>query len=251
MRTTLLPGLLQNARYNFDHRSENFRIFELSKIFLPRKDDLQAEEPHHLAGVIAGKRVPQALYSDDDVDYTDVKGVVEAICSFLRIDDVRFRAQSLPPWLDPCASASVFARGERVGELGRVHSEVGEAYDLKRPVFAFRLNFDRLFALKGPVPVYKGLPKFPPVARDMALIADEKMPVEEPFDFIRSLNEPLMESVEIFDIFRSDQLGANKKSIGYRLTYRAPDRSLTDEEVNALHAGLIEKVTARFGVSLR
>ncbi len=251
MRTTLLPGLLNNARYNFDHRSENFRIFELSKIFLPGKDDLQAEEIHHLAGVIAGKRVPQALYSDDDVDYTDAKGVVEAICSFLRIDNVRFRAESLAPWLDPRASASVFAKGEQVGELGRVHSEVLEAYDLKRPVFAFRLNFDRLFALKGPVPVYKGLPKFPPVPRDIALIADEKLPVEEPLDFIRSLDEPLMESVEIFDIFRSDQIGAGKKSIGYRLTYRASDRSLTDEEVNALHGELIRKVTAKFGISLR
>ena len=251
MRTTLLPGLLQNARYNLDRRSENFRIFELSKIFLPRKDGLQAEEPHHLAGVIAGKRVPQTLYSDADVDYTDVKGVVEALCSFLRINDVGFRAQSFPPWLDPCASASVFAKGERVGELGRVHSEVLEAYDLKRPIFAFRLDFDRLFALKGPVPVYKPLPKFPPVPRDIALIADEKMPVEEPFDFICSLNEPLLESVEIFDIFRSDQIGTGKKSIGYRLTYRAEDRSLTDEEVNALHVELVRKVTARFGISLR
>jgi phenylalanyl-tRNA synthetase beta chain len=251
MRTTLLPGLLQNARYNFDHRSENFRIFELSKIFLPRKDDLLADEPHHLAGVLAGKRVPQDLYSEGDLDFTDVKGVVEALFRFMRIDDVRFRAQLLPPWLDPNASASVFAGAERVGELGKVHSRVREAFDLKRPLFAFRLNFDRLFALRGPTPVYGGLPKFPPVERDMALIADGKMPVEELFDFIRSLNEPLVESVEIFDIFRSDQLGSNKKSIGYRLTYRAPDRSLTDEEVNALHAELIKKVTARFAVSLR
>jgi phenylalanyl-tRNA synthetase beta chain len=251
MRTTLLPGLLQNARYNFDHRSENFRIFELSKVFLPRKDDLLADEPHHLAGVLAGKRVPQDLYSGDDLDFTDVKGAVEAIFRFMRIEDARFRAQLLPPWLDPNASASVFAGGERVGELGRVHSQVREAFDLKRPVFAFRLDFDRLFALRGPTPVYRGLPKFPPVERDMALVADGKLPVEEPFDFIRSLNEPLVESVEIFDIFRSDQLGADKKSIGYRLTYRAPDRSLTDEEVNALHAELIKKVMARFAVSLR
>jgi phenylalanyl-tRNA synthetase beta chain len=251
MRTTLLPGLLGNARYNFDHRNENIRMFELSKIFLLGKDNMQAEEVHHLAGVMAGKQVPQVLYSDDDVDYRDAKGVVEAVCSFLRIDDVRFRAELIPPWLDPWASASVFAKGERVGELGRVHTEVLDAYDLKRPVFAFRLNFDRLFALEGPTPVYKGLPKFPPVPRDIALIADEKLPVEEPLDFIRSLNEPLLESVEIFDIFRSDQIGAGKKSIGYRLTYRAPDRSLTDEEVNVLHGELIKMVTARFGISLR
>jgi phenylalanyl-tRNA synthetase beta chain len=251
MRTTLLPGLLDNARYNFDHRSENFRIFELSKVFLPKKGDPQAEEVHHVAGVIAGKRVPQALYSDADVDYADVKGVVEALCGLLRIDDVRFGAQSIPPWLDPRASASVFVKGDPAGELGRLHSEVAQAFDLKRPVFAFDLNFDRLFALRGPVPVFKGLPKFPPVPRDMALIVDDKMPVERPFEFIRSLNEPLMESVEIFDIFRSDSIGAGKKSVGYRLTYRAPDRSLTDEEVNALHEELIRKVTERFGVSLR
>lgn len=251
MRTSLLPGLLQNARYNFDHRNESFRIFELSKVFLPENNGTPAHEPHHLAGVLAGKRVPQELYDGGEVDFSDVKGVVEAVLAFMKIRGARFRAQSLPPWLDPSASASVFAGGEHVGELGRVHSGVAEAFDLKRPVFAFRLDFDRLFALKGPVPTYRPLPKFPPVARDIALVADGKMPVEELFDFIRSLHEPLMESVEIFDIFRSDQLGAGKKSIGYRITYRASDRSLTDEEVNALHAGIIEKITAKFEVSLR
>ncbi len=252
VRTTLLPGLLQNARYNFDHRSESFRIFELSKVFLARKGDLLADEPHHVAGVLAGKRVPQGLYDGGvDLDFTDVKGVVEAIFKFMRIDDVGFRTQSLPPWLDPNRSACVFAGGDLVGELGKVHPKVLEAFDLKRPLFAFRIDFERLFALSGAIPVYRGLPKFPPVARDMALIADEQLPVEEPFEFIRSLNEPLMESVEIFDIFRSDQLGAAKKSIGYRITYRAPDRSLTDEEVNALHVELIGKVTAKFAVSLR
>ena len=251
MRTTLLPGLLNNARNNFYHRSENFRIFELSKVFIRRKEDVQADEIHHLAGVIAGKRDPQTLYGDADVDYTDVKGIVEAICSLLRIDGVGFRAESLPPWLDPGGSASVFAGGERLGELGKVHSEVLEAYDLKRPAFVFRLDFDRLFTLRGPAPFFSGLPKFPPVPRDIALIANEKLPVEEPLEYIRSLNEPLMESVEIFDIFRSDQIGAGKKSIGYRLTYRASDRSLTDEEVNVLHDELVRKVTARFGMSLR
>jgi phenylalanyl-tRNA synthetase beta chain len=251
MRTTLLPGLLQNARYNLDHRSENFRIFELSKVFLSRTDDVLADEPHHLAGVLAGKRVPQALYSGEDLDFADVRGVVEAVLKLMRIDDVRFLAEPVAPWLDPGASACVFAGGGPVGELGRVRSQVLEAFDLKRPVFAFRLDFDKLFDLKGPLPVYRGLPKFPPVARDMALVADGKIPVEEPFDFIRSLSEPLLESVEIFDIFRSDQLGPDKKSIGYRLTYRAPDRSLTDEEVNALHAEVVRKVTAKFEVSLR
>jgi phenylalanyl-tRNA synthetase beta chain len=251
MRTSLLPGLLNNARYNIDHRYENFRIFELSKVFLPRKEDPQADEIHHLVGVMTGKRDPLPLYNDGDVDFYDAKGVVEHICEFLRIEDLRFRAEALPPWLDPSTSASVFVRGERVGELGGVHPQVRETFDLKRPLFAFRLDFDRLFALQGPVPIYRGLPKFPPVPRDLALIADERLPVEEPLDFMRSLNEPLLESIEIFDIFKSEQIGDGKKSIGYRLTYRAADRSLTDEEVNSIHGRLIAQVTARFGVSLR
>jgi phenylalanyl-tRNA synthetase beta chain len=252
MRTSLVPGLLHNARYNFDRRSENLRIFELSKVFLSRKGDLLADEPHHLAGVMGGRRIPQALYSGDaEVDYSDVKGAVEVVCRLLRISDLRFRAQSLPPWLDPYGSASVFVGGDRIGELGRVHPEVEEAFDLKRPVFVFRLNFDKLFALRGPVPTYRSLPKFPPVARDMAMVAAEGLPVEEPLDFIHSLKQSLLERVEIFDIFRSEQLGADKKSIAYRLTYRAPDRSLTDEEVNEIHGRLIENVTKKFGVSLR
>lgn len=252
MRTSLVPGLLQNARHNFDHRNENVRIFELSKVFLPRKEDLLCNEPHHVAGLMAGRRIPQILYGgEEEVDYTDIKGVVESILDRLRIEGARFRAQALPPWLDPHVAASVFIGDERVGELGAVHPEVRKAFDLKKAVFSFRLDFERLFALRGRSPFFEGLPKFPPVMRDLALIADESLPIEEPLDFICALNEPLLERVDVFDIFRSERLGSGKKSIGYRLTYRAADRSLTDEEINELHGELVEKVVGKFGVALR
>lgn len=252
MRTSLMPGLLQNARYNLDHRNENFRIFELSKVFLARKDELLADEPHHVAGVLAGRRIGQALYGgEEEVDYADAKGVVESILGFFRIAGVRFRAEALPPWLDPHAAASVYVGEERVGELGCVHPEVQTAYDLKRPVYLFRLDFNRLFELRGPEAYFASLPKFPPVSRDIALVAEEKLPVEEPMEFILSLRQPLLERVEIFDIFRSKQLGENRKSIGYRLTFRAADRSLTDEEINAIHRDMVDKLMKKFGVSLR
>ncbi len=251
MRTSLMPGLLQNAQYNFDRRNENVRIFELSKVFLPGKGELLANEPHHIAGLMAGARVAQLIYSSgEEIDYTDIKGAVESILEFFRIEGARFRAEELPPWLDPYSSASVYIGSERIGELGRAHQEVEEAFDLRRPVFLFRLDFDRLFELSGPSSSFKGLPKFPAVVRDMALVADQGLPVEKPLDYISSINEPLLESVEIFDIFRSEQLG-DKKSVGYRLTYRAADRSLTDEEINTVHDKMVKKVVEKFGVSLR
>lgn len=252
MRTSLIPGLLLNARSNFDRRTEDLRIFELSKVFLPREGELLADEPHHIAGAMAGRRIPQLLYSgENQLDYTDVKGIVECILGFFRVKSTVFRAEDLPPWLDPYASASVYAGDRRIGELGKVHPEVGLGFDLKKSVYLFRLNFDRLFSMEGPPPFFSSLPKFPSVERDMALLAAESIPVEEALNFILSLKEPLLERVEIFDIFRSAQLGADRKSVGYRLTYRASDRSLTDEEVNAIHQKLVEQVVERFGVSLR
>jgi phenylalanyl-tRNA synthetase beta chain len=252
MRTSLIPGLLQNARYNIDHRSENLKIFELSKVFLPKEGELLADEPHHIAGAMAGGRIPQILYGgSEEITYVDVKGAVESILQFFRIEGIRFRAESLPPWLDPHASASVYVGTVHLGELGKVHPEVREAFGLKQPVFLFRLDFDQLFALRGSTPFYSSLPKFPAIERDMALIADEQLQAEEPLDFISTLNELLLERIEIFDIFRSPQLGTGKKSIGYRLTYRAADRSLTDEEVNIVHGNLVEKVLNKFSVSLR
>jgi phenylalanyl-tRNA synthetase beta chain len=106
-------------------------------------------------------------------------------------------------------------------------------WDLKTPVFLFELDYDLLFQLRGTPPLYRPLPKFPSVTRDMALVVDVGLPVQRPMDFVADQHEPLLEQVEVFDLYQHVQLGKGKKSVGYRLVYRAPDRNLTDEEVTA------------------
>jgi phenylalanyl-tRNA synthetase beta chain len=253
MRTSLLPGLLNTARYNMDRRNEDIRIFELSKVFLPGEGDALPNEPHHLAGLLAGRRAPQVLYGgEEEVNYTDVKGVVESIIDhFFTGGGVRFNTENLPPYLDRRQAASVHLNGEWLGAFGRLHPEVLEAFDLKRPAYLFELDFDKLFSLMGARPSFRSLPKFPAVSRDMALIVDAGLLAQEPLDFIRNLQEPLLEHLEIFDIYQNPQLGEGKKSVGYRLVYRAPDRSLTDEDVNELHNRLVSKVIEAFGATLR
>jgi len=115
----------------------------------------------------------------------------------------------------------------------------------------FDLDFDRLYSLLGPPSRFRALPKFPSVARDMALVVDEELPAREVRDFILERQEPFMEQVEIFDIYRHPQMGPDKKSLGYRVVYRAADRSLTDEEVNTIHTRLVEKVLHQFHATLR
>ena len=252
MRTSLVPGILQTARHNLDHRNENMRVFELSKVFLPVAGEVLPDEPHQLVGLMTGLRQPDVLYGGSDlVDYSDVKGVVEAVLDLFHLEDVRFSALEIPAYLDGKGSASVYVQDERVGVLGPVHPKVQEAFDLKQQVFLFELDFDRIFELRRPQPHFRPLPRFPAVVRDMALVVDERVPVQEPMDFLWRQQVPFLQQVDVFDIYRSAQLGPGKKSLGYRLTYRAADRSLTDEEVNELHGALVAKVLRQFQAELR
>jgi phenylalanyl-tRNA synthetase beta chain len=251
MRTSLIPGLLETARRNIDHRNMDLRIYELSKVFLASDHELP-EERYHLAGLVTGLRQPQLLYSDESkIEYADVKGVVEALLGTFRIHDCRFRPESLEPYLDSGASAAVFHGDQRLGTLGRLHAEIERGWDLKVPVFLLELDFDQLFGLRRGHPLYEALPKFPSVVRDMALVVDDTLAVQLPIDFVADQHVPLLEMVEVFDLYRNPQLGQGKKSVGYRLVYRAPDRSLTDEEVNVIHADLVQKVLRRFRAVLR
>ena len=251
MRTSLLPGLLATTRRNLDYRNMNLRIYELSKVFLPTQEELP-EERYYLAGFMSGMRHPQLLYAGEDgMDYTDVKGVVEALLGSFHIQGYQYLTEPVEPYLDPWAAAAVFHGSRRLGVLGRLHPEVQRDWDLKTPVFLFELDYDLLYQLRGTPPRYRPLPKFPSVTRDMALVVDVGLPVQRPMDFVAEQHEPLLEQVEVFDLYRHAQLGQGKKSVGYRLVYRAPHRNLTDEEVNSIHAGLVENVLAAFQATLR
>ena len=252
MRTTLVPGLLQTARYNFDHGNEDLRMFELSKVFVPKKGDVLPVEPHYLAGIMAGARFPQTLYGGlGEVEYADLKGVMEEVLELSHLQGVAFLAEDVPPYLDPLHAASICVDGSLLGALGRVHPRVENAFDLKRPVYLFELNFDQVYRLRRQHSLYQSLPRFPSVSRDMALVVDESLPVQKMIDFIWELHEPMLEQIEIFDIYRNPQLSEGKKSIGYRLVYRSSDRSLTDAEVNERHGRLVERVLNNFHGILR
>jgi phenylalanyl-tRNA synthetase beta chain len=252
MRTTLVPGLLQTARYNFDHGNEDLRMFELSKVFLPNKQDVLPVEPHHLAGIMTGARLPQTLYGGlGDTEYADLKGVVEEVLELLHVSEVQFVAENVPPYLDSLHAASVFGEGSGLGAIGRVHPRVESAFGLKKAVYIFEIDFEQVYKLNRHQSRYRSLPKFPSVSRDMALIVDESLPVQELLDYLWQLEEPMLEQIEVFDIYRNPQLSTGKKSIGYRLVYRSNDRSLTDAEVNHLHGRLVERVLGQFHATLR
>ncbi len=213
MRTTLVPGLLQTARYNFDHGNEDLRIFELSKVFLPKTGEALPAEPHYLTGIMTGARFPQTLYGGlGEIDYADLKGVVEEVLELFHLEEVAFSARHVPPYLDPLHAASIFCDGSALGALGRVHPGVESAFDLKKPIYLFEIDFEQVLWTQGREhALYRSLPRFPSVSRDMALVVAESLPVQEVLDFIWQLQEPMLEQIEIFDIYRNPQLERGEK----------------------------------------
>ena len=255
MRTSLVPGILNIVRYNLDRENENLRLFELSKVFIPEAGqnlgDPLPDERFNLVVALVGRRGQSELYDYGPFDYTDIKGFAEAIMEFFRVSSVKYLPGEADPYMDPVISAGVFVGEERVGVVGRINPLVAEEFDIEEPVWLLELDFEKLFKLRGPEIRFVPLPKYPFVARDLAIVVDEEFPVQEVIDFLKGLNNPLLERVEIFDIFRSDRIGKGKKSVGYRLIYRERTRSLTDEEVNKIHDDIARKLVEHFGVKFR
>ncbi|MCX7823776.1 MAG: phenylalanine--tRNA ligase subunit beta [Syntrophobacterales bacterium] len=253
MRTSLVPSMLETLAFNLNRQSNCLRLFELSKIFIPKEGFLLPQEDFHLIVALVGKRHPKLLYSDEDVDYSDIKGIADAILSFFRITNISFQPLDKfeTPYMDPASSADIICGESHIGRVGKLDIRVAERFDIKEPVWMLEFDYEKLFSLRGPIPKFRSLPKYPSVVRDIAMVVDESFQVQRGIDFINSIGETLLESVEIFDIFRSSQIGEGKKSIGYRLTYRSSERSLTDEEVNRIHEGIVKQMLEYFGAKLR
>ncbi|RLB02618.1 MAG: phenylalanine--tRNA ligase subunit beta, partial [Deltaproteobacteria bacterium] len=250
MRTTLLPGLLETVRRNIYRKNEDLRLFELSRVFYPQEGGELPSEPYFLVGAMAGSREATLLYDREKVvDFYEIKGVLEAVFDTLKLTP-RFLRENIPPYFDEAEAASVKVGKKVIGHVGLLHPEVAEDYGIKVPVYLFELSVEHLYDISSVAIEFKPLPKFPFVTRDLAVVVEKDIPAQAIIDSLLEAKEPLLESVAIFDVYEGKKLKPNERSIGYRITYRAPDRNLTDEEVNEVHMRLVKRILKQFNARL-
>lgn len=254
MRSSLVPGLIATMYRNSKHRNENLKIFELGKVFLHTAPDQLPEEIEMTSGLWTGAREPRTWHFEESkVDFYDIKGVVEAVCTGLNITGVSFTP--LPttdfPYLRPGRGAQIQAGNERLGAVGELSGEVLRNFGLKQVAYCFDLNFDRLVDYVSEEKRAKPLPRFPATTRDMALILSNTVEAQAVLDFIEGMGQSLLEGVEIFDIYEGSPIPEGSKSIGLRFTYRSSERSLTDDEVNTIHETMTREVLEEFDAQLR
>lgn len=250
LRTTLLPSLLRTAAANLRHESRVW-IFELGRVYLPPLDPLPGEV-RRLGMLATGARHPQAWNtSRDDADLFDLKGVVESLLGAMGVREVSFR-NARHVSMHPGRTAALLV-GERVaGYLGQVHPTVVERYDLQpRRLYAAELDFELLMGSATRDRRYEPLPRFPAVSHDLAVVVDARWTHADLVAEIQRAGEPLLSLVELFDLYQGSQIEPGKKSLAFSLTYRAPDRTLTDDEVGAVESRIVSALSQRFGATIR
>jgi len=187
------------------------------------------------------------------LDFFDLKGVVQSLLSGLHIHDARYEPVEHPTYR-PGRTAAIVVEGQRIGWLGEIHPLVREAWDFATaaPVMLADIDLAALRALaEGRAVAVSDVPRFPAIHEDLAVIVDEALPAEAVERAIRVAGGSLLGEIRLFDVFRGEQIGADKKSLAYALTYRADDRTLTDKEAEKVRNKIIRSLEGQLGGLVR
>ena len=239
MRTTLMIGMLKSAALNINRRTGQGRFFEVGNVHIDNNDVL-AEE----------RKMVGLLFMGSGEDFFTLKGAVEQLLEVLGISAVRL-VRGGGAYFHPGRAALVYSGETLLGELGEIHPDTAAAFDIDAHVYAAELSFASLFALSTRARTYQALPRYPVVQRDLAVLAEESVTAEALKTAIEKAESVpagvLVESVELFDVFRGGAVPAGKKSMAYSFTLRADDRTLNDEDITASVKAILASLDAAGG----
>ena len=240
MRTTVLPSMLEILTRNYNFRNPEAFLYEIGRVYFKRPDGL-ADEPRIVSLGAYGAKT----------DFFTLKGWVEELLETLCEGKLRFAAQKENPSYHPGRCAEVFLDGDRIGILGQIHPAVAENYGVDAELYCAELSFDAILAHRAPLPVYKPLPRFPSVSRDIAVVCDASIPAGEMAACILENGGQYLKDCRIFDVFTGGRIAAGRKSVAFSLTMRADDQTLTDDHAEETVKKILAALRERFGAEMR
>ncbi|MFC0210984.1 phenylalanine--tRNA ligase subunit beta [Paenibacillus chartarius] len=257
LRTSLIPHLMDVAVYNRNRTNEDVALFEIAKAYSTDEERLtkQPVETPLLAVLLTGSRGPASWNGKPGkVDFYDAKGLLERVAGVLGFELVLEASEA--PGLHPGRTANVYGLGvggsERLllGRIGQLHPALQQQADLD-DTYVFEVELPKLVELADDRLEVRSLPRFPAITRDMAVVVDRGVAVGGMTELARKTAGALLESIQVFDVYTGDRIGADKKSVAISLVYRHTERTLQDEEVTALHAEVVKALEENYGAELR
>ena len=239
MRTTMIPSMLKVLSDNYSMKNTSVFVFDLAKVYIPRSRDELPDEPSRLAIGFIGR---DGFYK--------MKGYIEAVLNIAGTEDVSFRSVSDEPTFHPGRCAEILAGGRKLGVFGEIHPEVAETYGISPAAYVAEIDGDLLFDTRRTVVEYRQIPKHPAVERDFSFVCDEEIEAASVASVIRNSSR-LVESVELFDVYRGPQVGENRKSMSYSVMLRSKDHTLNDEEANGAVSSILRNLEKELNIKLR
>ncbi len=253
LRTSMIPGLLETMKKNIAKQSDTLKLFEIGKVFFATDKGKQPEELEMIAGLVTGKRTSRTWHSKKtDIDFFDLKGVIEGLLNALMIKDAKFEKIQDIPYYKKGYAAQVTAKGVTLGTLGRVSEKVLKNFGLKQDAFVFDFSMKAMLEVLPKSVTAQALPRFPSVSRDITIIVNKSVAVGDILDYMTmvSKKQPLIETIFLFDAFEGSPLDEEKKSLSFRVVYRSASKTLKEKNITKVHAGISKMVIEAFDAGL-
>jgi len=244
MRTTTLNGMLNALSTNYNRRNEDVRLYELGKVYVPKALPL-TELPEEKVKLTVG------MYGN--CDFYDIKGVIETLFVKLGfIDKVTYSPSVELNFLHPGRKASIIINEQKeIGYIGEIHPDVTDNYEIGERTYIAVIDMDMIVRYSNLSHSYKSITKYPAVNRDIAFLIKDEVLVQDIEKIIKQRGGKILESYNLFDVYKGEQIDEGMKSIAYSLVFRASDRTLSEKEINKVMTKILNGLETELNATLR
>lgn len=253
MRPTLLPGLLDSIRRNFNYGQRNVRLFEIGRVFAASSDEdkvFPIERELLAIAITGGYMLQDRALPVRELNLYDAKGALEAAFDVLNVPKLDFKPESARH-LRPGQSAAIYFGDRRLGFVGKLSDSIAEKYKFRQPIFVAEVDLEAILTLEQRKFFYRGLPLFPSITLDVALLVNRNISFAEVKRAIEEKNFKFLSRVEFVEVYEGKEIPSDQRSITIRLEYRSDERTLKEEEVEEVNSQIVDFLRESFGVKKR
>jgi len=250
MRPSLLPEMLEALSWNLNRKNTLLQLFESSKVYLATKNKDEVEEKLSLSLGLSGVTSGNWKEKSREMDFFDLKGIVELFLNSLGIKDYKIeKGESFI--FKEAMSSNIKVAGKAIGVFGEVKPEVAKRFNIKQRVYLAEISMEDLLKHANLSRRFMVLPRYPSMKRDISMLVDDSVKASDILEVIQTYGNDLIKSVDIFDLYKGQQIGQGKKSLAYSVEYRSDEKTLKDEEVTQIHKDIQKALVDKLGAQIR
>lgn len=252
MRPSLLSGLLDAVRKNFNYQNKNIKLFELGKVFATASNEMDLPKEQELFGLVltGGETFEGKSMTGRELDFYDAKGALEVAMDAVNLPPLQYKAKDIKH-LRKGQAAEISFNGKTVGTIGRINDEISANYKFKQPVYVAEIDLQTLLAEKENAVYYKSLPKYPAVTRDVSFLVKRSTSFSEIIQTVQFQGFELCKNVSFVDVYEGKGMADDERSVTIRLEYRSDERTLIEAEVEAVHNKILAEIETKLGAKQR